>query len=59
MNGFFVLSGFIMAHVYAKADFSEKQQIFNFYIKRFAKIYPTYLVATVVYFLFFRDYTTA
>lgn len=57
MTGFFVLSGFIMAYVYSNADFTKRENIFNFYLKRFAKIYPTYLFATIVYFIFLHDYT--
>lgn len=57
MTGFFVLSGFIMAHVYQKTDFN-RSNILNFYLKRFAKIYPTYIVATIAYFAFIhKDYT--
>lgn len=53
MTGFFVLSGFIMTHVYQNIDFSKRSNIFYFYLKRFAKIYPTYAVVTMVYFLLF------
>lgn len=49
MTGFFVLSGFIMAHVYGDSDFSKRENIWTFYLKRFAKIYPTYLVSTIVF----------
>lgn len=58
MTGFFVLSGFIMAHVYSNTDFTKRENIFNFYLKRFAKIYPTYAFATIMYFIFFHDYTS-
>ena len=58
MTGFFVLSGFIMAHVYSNTDFIQRGNIFNFYLKRFAKIYPSYAFATVVYFIFLHDYTS-
>ena len=58
MTGFFVLSGFIMAHVYSNTDFTRRENIFNFYLKRFAKIYPTYAFATIVYFYFLHDYTS-
>lgn len=58
MTGFFVLSGFIMAHVYNNTDFTSRNDIFHFYVKRFAKIYPTYIIATVIYFMFFGDYTS-
>jgi len=56
MTGFFVLSGFIMTHVYKNIDLSKKEGIFIYYIKRFARIYPAYLVGTVVYFSIFRDF---
>jgi peptidoglycan/LPS O-acetylase OafA/YrhL len=57
MTGFFVLSGFIMAHVYAFTDFTKISNIRSFYLKRFAKIYPTYALTTIIYFAFFRDYS--
>ena len=59
MTGFFVLSGYIMAHVYSETDFTKPANIWTYYLKRFAKIYPTYALATVTYFLFFRDFTTS
>ena len=49
MTGFFVLSGFIMAHVYQHAAFTEPKAIGNYYLKRIAKIYPAYAVASVAY----------
>jgi peptidoglycan/LPS O-acetylase OafA/YrhL len=58
MTGFFVLSGFIMAHVYSNTDFTKRENTFNFYLKRFAKIYPAYAFATIVYFIFLHDYTS-
>ncbi len=54
MTGFFVLSGFIMTYVYHDIDFTKRGNIFDFFVKRFAKIYPAYAVGTVVYFLFFN-----
>lgn len=58
MTGFFVLSGFIMAHVYSNTDFTKRGNTLNFYLKRFAKIYPSYAFATIVYFIFLHDYTS-
>jgi peptidoglycan/LPS O-acetylase OafA/YrhL len=58
MTGFFVLSGFIMTHVYSNTDFTKRGNTFNFYLKRFAKIYPSYAFATIVYFIFLHDYTS-
>ncbi len=49
MTGFFVLSGFIMAHVYQHTAFTEPKAIGNYYLKRIAKIYPAYAVASAVF----------
>jgi peptidoglycan/LPS O-acetylase OafA/YrhL len=57
MTGFFVLSGYIMTHVYSNTDFSISSHLRSYYLKRFAKIYPTYALSTLVYFVFFRDFT--
>lgn len=57
MTGFFVLSGYIMAHVYSNTDFTRPGNIWSYYLKRFAKIYPTYALSTLVYFACFRDFT--
>lgn len=57
MSGFFVLPGYIMSHVYANTDFSKAVNIRSFYVKRFAKIYPTYALTTVFYFSYFRDFS--
>lgn len=54
MTGFFVLSGFILAHVYKDVNLASRVNIFNFYIKRFARIYPVYVISTIVYLLIFR-----
>lgn len=59
MTGFFVLSGFIMTHVYQKWDFSKPSLIKEFYLKRFAKIYPVYIVATILFFTFFANEFTS
>jgi len=57
MIGFFVLSGFIMTHVYQNTDFTKRINIFNYYIKRFAKIYPVYIIATILYFCIFHNWS--
>jgi len=56
MTGFFVLSGFIMTHVYGNTDFTKRRNIFAFYIKRFARIYPVYIFATGVFFIVFHHF---
>lgn len=58
MTGFFVLSGFVMAHVYGNTDFTQREKIFDFYTRRFAKIYPTYMVVTILYFSFSESFTS-
>ncbi|MDX1949279.1 MAG: acyltransferase [Rickettsiales bacterium] len=50
MTGFFVLSGYIMCYVYKNKDFSKRNEVLNFYLKRFAKIYPTYFLGSILYF---------
>jgi peptidoglycan/LPS O-acetylase OafA/YrhL len=57
MTGFFTLSGFIVAYVYSEVDFTKRANIFAFYFKRFAKIYPTYAVVTIVYFSIFHNFS--
>jgi peptidoglycan/LPS O-acetylase OafA/YrhL len=52
MSGFFVLSGYIMYHIYSKNDFKNISEFRSYYIKRFAKIYPTYILATIVFTFF-------
>ena len=59
MTGFFVLSGYIMTHVYSHTDFTKAGNMRSFYLKRFAKIYPTYALASVAYFAFFQDFTVS
>jgi peptidoglycan/LPS O-acetylase OafA/YrhL len=50
MTGFFVLSGYILSQIYSDRDFTIKQEVADFYIKRFARIYPVYLSATLFFF---------
>ncbi len=45
---FFVLSGFIIGYVYQGTDFSDKINRKNFWVARFARIYPLYLLAFVL-----------
>ncbi len=52
MSAFFMLSGFIMYYVYSKMDFTIFKNVKNFYLKRFAKIYPSYLCVVIIsYFM--------
>ncbi len=53
MTGFFVLSGFLMAYNYGNQDFSKRENIVDFYLKRVARIYPVYIISHIVYFLIF------
>lgn len=45
---FFILSGFILLHVYSESLLTNKFNIKSFYIKRLAKIYPVHLFLTAV-----------
>jgi peptidoglycan/LPS O-acetylase OafA/YrhL len=55
MTGFFVLSGFILTHVHMNSDFTKKREILNFFIRRIAKIYPTYIIATITFFIIYHN----
>jgi exopolysaccharide production protein ExoZ len=59
VNLFFVISGFIMVYITEKTPGSPRD-IYKFIVKRFIRIWPTYAVLTVVYFLArYRWYATA
>jgi peptidoglycan/LPS O-acetylase OafA/YrhL len=45
---FFLLSGFILVVAYSKEIMSEKLDVFNFYLRRFARIYPLYFLALLL-----------
>jgi len=47
---FFFLSGFILAHVYHRADWSEPGVLKRYFVSRFARIYPIYALALLVQF---------
>ncbi|MEE3003758.1 MAG: acyltransferase [Pseudomonadota bacterium] len=56
MTGFFVLSGYILSHLYSERDFTQKDEIRSFYLKRLARLYPVYAVTTFVFFCFFSPF---
>lgn len=45
---FFILSGFVLTHVYLQKLESRTFSIRNFYVRRIARIYPAYLLAFVI-----------
>src|SRR5215203_4532966 len=45
---FFVLSGFILSFVYDAEFFSKPGALKKFFIARFARIYPVYLIALLL-----------
>ncbi len=54
MNGFFILSGFLLYYIYSKKDFFNSDYLKNFYLKRLIKILPScYFITVVMYFLKF------
>jgi peptidoglycan/LPS O-acetylase OafA/YrhL len=52
---FFVLSGFLICYRYHDHLFGEKGGLRNYFVNRFARIYPMYLIATLAAFLFAND----
>jgi peptidoglycan/LPS O-acetylase OafA/YrhL len=44
---FFVLSGFVLAHHYANQPFRQPAELRRFWVRRFARIYPLYLLSLV------------
>ena len=59
MTAFFVLSGYVMAHVYGKTDFTDYGNIKKYYIKRFAKIYPIYVLGSIIYCVIYDRYSAS
>jgi peptidoglycan/LPS O-acetylase OafA/YrhL len=45
---FFVLSGFILAYNYADREVSQPENLKKFWVARFARIYPLYLVGLIL-----------
>lgn len=45
---FFVLSGFILAHNYRSADFSDRETVWRYLTARVARIWPLYIVTLVL-----------
>jgi peptidoglycan/LPS O-acetylase OafA/YrhL len=55
---FFVLSGFILVVAYSEQIIGQNFDKFNFYLRRFARIYPLYLLAlvlTLAYHFFIKN----
>ena len=54
---FFVLSGFIICYKYYDEVKTDKSFLFDFYLKRFSRIYPLYFLLTSFFFivLFFTE----
>lgn len=50
VTGFFILSGIIMTHVYYDTDFSNLKNKNKYYLKRFIRIYPLYILP-ILFFL--------
>lgn len=51
---FFMLSGFILAYNYSLTNFTDRSKLFDYFISRFARIYPVYVLSLLVslpYFL--------
>ncbi len=55
MSAFFVLSGFILFFVYYKKDFSIEKNRNEYYIRRIAKIYPSYVFTAILAYFFMNN----
>lgn len=55
VNFFFILSGFIIAYSYSGRLSERKTSVKNFYIARFARIYPMHLLTLIVSVLFITN----
>ena len=57
MDAFFILSGFVLYYLYGdRLQNPSFQQVKDFYLKRFLKLYPSYLVFTVVVMVYDRSF---
>ena len=56
MDGFFMLSGFILYYIYSSVDFSNISILKNFYVKRFIRIYPVYIIYTFIVCLTYHQF---
>ena len=48
MTAFFILSGFVLRYAYRGVDLLETENLKNYYLRRFAKIYPSYLAVVAI-----------
>jgi len=56
---FFIISGFIMVYTTQASDGSSKYTM-TFFAKRFFRVWPTYFIITVLYFIFVsKDYSAS
>lgn len=55
MTAFFVLSGYVLSFAYRECDFTKKNSLKHYYLRRFSRIYPVYFFASVFYFIFFHN----
>lgn len=53
---FFVLSGFLISYRYGRIKFDDSNKYNYFLISRFARIYPLYIVVTIVTLLWQQNY---
>jgi len=47
-TAFFILSGFVFRYAYGGVDLLDKENLKNYYIRRFAKIYSSYFAVVVI-----------
>lgn len=58
MSAFFMLSGFVLSYVYHQKKILDSGGVQKFYIKRFCKIYPSYIIAVLLFWILNKDSVT-
>lgn len=54
MTAFFILSGFVLRYAYQGQDILSAESLKNYYLRRFAKIYPPYIVVVLIAYSLFK-----
>ena len=56
MDAFFLLSGFVLFYLYSTKDYSDYANVKFFYVRRLLKIYPLYILHTIVWCLLYQQF---
>lgn len=56
MDAFFLLSGFVLFYLYSSKDYSDYTNLKFFYVRRLLKIYPLYILHTIIWCLLYQQF---